>query len=329
MQDIDNIIYAAYGAILGRIPDDSGYKDYSRRIKSGELSIESFLKALIESDEFQSRKFTSDSQAFELPNKVKLELSDQVNVQTKQFLTHKPFSLSNLEECVPPLNGEEYFEYHKARFLEMVNAIHFFKSHSSGKIHLLEVGSIFTTKIIKNLMPEIIISTIDMIESNKVGIENYYLVNEITEKHYVINLNNDDLDVAMSEKAESFDIILLCEVLEHLLINPVKLFRSLLGLLKPGGYFYVTTPNLFKYENIKVFMRGRNPLPWVEESFSLREMSLPHIREFGMCELIEALKLAGGNIYAIEYSDCWDNIEKKGEIPWHCLGNLVVVCRKK
>lgn len=329
MQDIENIIYAAYKAILGRIPDDGGYKDYSRRIESGELSIENFLNALIESNEFRSRMLTSDSQAFELPDKVKLELSDLVNIQTKQLLSHKPFSLLNLEECVPPLNGEQYFEYHKIRFLEMVNAIHFLKSQNSGDVHLLEVGSIFTTKIIKSLMPEIIISTIDMVESNKVGIENYYLVNEITEKHYVINLNVDDLSVVMSEKAESFDIILLCEVLEHLLANPVKLFRSLLGLLKPGGYFYVTTPNLFKYENIKTFMRGRNPLPWVDESFSLREMSLPHVREFGMCELIEALKFADGNIYAIEYSDCWDSEETKGKIPWHCLGNLVVVCRKK
>ncbi|MFN0067045.1 MAG: class I SAM-dependent methyltransferase [Limisphaerales bacterium] len=41
----------------------------------------------------------------------------------------------------------------------------------------------------------------------------------------------------------SFDLVLLGEVIEHILNHPLGLMRSLAGLLRPGGWLFLTTPN--------------------------------------------------------------------------------------
>lgn len=45
--------------------------------------------------------------------------------------------------------------------------------------------------------------------------------------------------------ADSFDIILFAEILEHITFNPVAMWKSLYRLLSPGGLVVVTTPNYF------------------------------------------------------------------------------------
>lgn len=44
---------------------------------------------------------------------------------------------------------------------------------------------------------------------------------------------------------DSFDVILLAEVLEHITFNPVGLWNELYRLLAPGGRIVVTTPNYY------------------------------------------------------------------------------------
>ncbi len=49
---------------------------------------------------------------------------------------------------------------------------------------------------------------------------------------------------------DSFDIILFCEILEHITFNPVKMWTELYRVLKPGGRIIVTTPNFFYITNL-------------------------------------------------------------------------------
>ena len=43
---------------------------------------------------------------------------------------------------------------------------------------------------------------------------------------------------------QSFDVVLMCEVFEHLRINPVNTMREVHRLVKRGGFLHLTTPNL-------------------------------------------------------------------------------------
>lgn len=44
---------------------------------------------------------------------------------------------------------------------------------------------------------------------------------------------------------DSFDIVLFCEILEHLAFNPITMWKAIYRALKPGGAILLTTPNAF------------------------------------------------------------------------------------
>lgn len=55
-----------------------------------------------------------------------------------------------------------------------------------------------------------------------------------------------------------YDLVLFVEVLEHLLVNPLLLFRELWSHLRPGGFLLVTTPNLARLGNRVRLLLGRS-----------------------------------------------------------------------
>lgn len=57
---------------------------------------------------------------------------------------------------------------------------------------------------------------------------------------------------------QSFDIVLYCEVIEHLLSDPVHSLSEIWRLLKPGGMLILTTPNVARLENISRLIAGAN-----------------------------------------------------------------------
>lgn len=58
--------------------------------------------------------------------------------------------------------------------------------------------------------------------------------------------------------AETFDLIVFNEVLEHLNFNPIPLLKEFHRLLKPGGLVYCATPNLSRVHARLNFVRGRS-----------------------------------------------------------------------
>lgn len=57
---------------------------------------------------------------------------------------------------------------------------------------------------------------------------------------------------------DSFDVILFCEILEHLLTDPVHTLTEIRRVLKPGGTLIVTTPNVARLENVRKMIAGQN-----------------------------------------------------------------------
>jgi len=73
-----------------------------------------------------------------------------------------------------------------------------------------------------------------------------------------IDLNSDPLPF----KDESFDVVLMEEVIEHL-VNPDNAIREARRVLKVGGLFLISTPNLAWWLNRIVLLLGYQPY-WSE-----------------------------------------------------------------
>lgn len=56
----------------------------------------------------------------------------------------------------------------------------------------------------------------------------------------------------------SFDVVLFCEIIEHLLSDPVHALTEIRRVLKPGGSLILTTPNVARLENAEKILAGQN-----------------------------------------------------------------------
>src|SRR5262249_15441450 len=72
-------------------------------------------------------------------------------------------------------------------------------------------------------------------------IEVYLSRSLITEYGLDFAVSNIELDALPWQ--ETFDIILLTEVLEHFNFNPIPTLQKISGLLSPGGRLYLSTPD--------------------------------------------------------------------------------------
>jgi 2-polyprenyl-3-methyl-5-hydroxy-6-metoxy-1,4-benzoquinol methylase len=96
--------------------------------------------------------------------------------------------------------------------------------------------------------------------------------------------------------AASLDFIVLAEVLEHLKLSPVSVLRELVSLLRPGGRFLLTTPNVARLAHLEALGAGENILEPFPADLPLDQdptNHLEHVREYSIREVVEALESTG------------------------------------
>ena len=54
----------------------------------------------------------------------------------------------------------------------------------------------------------------------------------------------------------TFDLVVLCEVIEHLPVPPYTVLRKIRSWLRPGGVIFLTTPNLYRLRNAVRLLLG-------------------------------------------------------------------------
>lgn len=94
---------------------------------------------------------------------------------------------------------------------------------------------------------------------------------------------------------DSFDVVLFCEIIEHLLMDPVAVLRQIHRVLKPGGLLILTTPNVARLDNVLAMVNGAN----IYDPYSGFGPYGRHNREYNRHELHRLLDFAG---FDVEYS---------------------------
>ncbi|MBZ5593222.1 MAG: class I SAM-dependent methyltransferase [Acidobacteriia bacterium] len=99
-----------------------------------------------------------------------------------------------------------------------------------------------------------------------------------------------------------FETVLVCEMIEHLLSDPIHLLLECRRILEEGGRLLVTTPNvasltsvartLHGYDNPQIYSKYSRPRPGLP-------VEPPHVREYTAFELQAALQAAGFEIETI------------------------------
>lgn len=103
---------------------------------------------------------------------------------------------------------------------------------------------------------------------------------------------------------ETFDVILFCEVLEHMTMDPLHAMLEIKRVLKQGGKLILTTPNAARLENAAAFIEGRN----IYDPYSGYGPHGRHNREYTRHELALLLEHCGFEVEQLFTANVHDDI---------------------
>ena len=98
---------------------------------------------------------------------------------------------------------------------------------------------------------------------------------------------------------DSFDVVLFCEIIEHLLMDPLRPLSEINRVLRPGGRLIVTTPNVCRLGNVVAIAAGSN----IYDPYSGFGPYGRHNREYTPDELAKIVEYAGFRIDEIFTAD--------------------------
>jgi SAM-dependent methyltransferase len=100
-------------------------------------------------------------------------------------------------------------------------------------------------------------------------------------------------------ETDSFAVVLFCEILEHLLMDPLATLREAHRVLRPGGLLVVTTPNVARIDNVMAMVHGAN----LYDPYSGFGPYGRHNREYTRHELHRILEFAGFEVETSHTAD--------------------------
>jgi SAM-dependent methyltransferase len=88
---------------------------------------------------------------------------------------------------------------------------------------------------------------------------------------------------------DTFEVVIFCEILEHLLMDPMRCLREIHRVLVPGGRLVLSTPNVARLGNVLTMVEGGN----IYDPYSGYGPYGRHNREYNRHELHRLLEFAG------------------------------------
>lgn len=209
-----------------------------------------------------------------------------------------------------PEEGDEYVTQHSRRFVETLHRLPPLPDHP----RILELGAIpYSMTILLRRYLQADVSTLSFYEVEQS--QNTHLLEspDGAERYeFAYTAINIEREIFPFDDA-SFDLVLCCEILEHLLINPSHTLFEAHRVLRPQAYLVVTTPNVMRAENLKAMLEGR----YVNDVYHGNGIYGRHNREYAPAEVPLLLESCGYGIVSHDTIDVYDrslsNTEKGRE----------------
>jgi len=110
--------------------------------------------------------------------------------------------------------------------------------------------------------------------------------------YWHFNIERDEFPFHEGE----FDLVLFCEVLEHLLVDPDRVVGEIARITKPRGHVLISTPNATRLPNLFFLAAGKSIWEWYSPNGPYGR----HNREFTAAEIQDLLRRHGFDIVAVE-----------------------------
>jgi SAM-dependent methyltransferase len=93
---------------------------------------------------------------------------------------------------------------------------------------------------------------------------------------------------------ESVDGVMLCEVIEHFVLDPLHCIIEINRILKPNGFVILTTPNTASWFAIYQALQQRHPSRWPVYAWNVaNSVNHLHAREYVTAEIRQLLEAGG------------------------------------
>ncbi len=133
------------------------------------------------------------------------------------------------------------------------------------------------------------------------------------EYHIELDLNAGDYP-----ELEPHDVVVCCEVIEHLHVPAAGVLRFLAGGLAPNGHLIVQTPNATALPKRVRMLLGRNPY----EPIRAEPGNPGHFHEYTVSELKGAFAAAGLDITRVLTANYFDHGSRKNH-AYRAVGSLL------
>ncbi|HWF90903.1 MAG TPA: glycosyltransferase [Terriglobales bacterium] len=107
----------------------------------------------------------------------------------------------------------------------------------------------------------------------------------------------------------SFDVVLCCEMLEHLITDPMGVIAEVNRVLKPNGLLLLTTPNMASAKSVEYALRGESPYIYGRYEPGGRPTD-HHNREYTTNEVERLVVLGGFHPERVFTQDSWWNRDR-------------------
>jgi ubiquinone/menaquinone biosynthesis C-methylase UbiE len=182
--------------------------------------------------------------------------------------------------------ADAYHQVHCRRMARTIQVID--ENKPSGK--LLEVGtSHFIPLALKDLNIPVDITVTDFnLDKEPLGKLTCSLNEKFTEVN-VARLNIEEQPLPFEN--ETFDVVILCEVIEHMEVDPMFMLSEINRVTKQGGKLILTTPNATSTRAIDKILSGREPYFYMQ--YQKKRTLYRHNYEYSVPTLKAVLKAAG------------------------------------
>ena len=114
-------------------------------------------------------------------------------------------------------------------------------------------------------------------------------------ENHIFNFQNINIEKeALPYPDNFFDVIIYGEVIEHLTENPIYSLYNCHRVLKKDGFLIISTPNVFRYQNLKKILINKKFS--IYDPYSSYGIYGRHNREYSMYELQDILEKTGFSI---------------------------------